>query len=104
MEVWHFGQTNAGGAGLDDAAAISLLSALGADAVNLKGVAGCQVVVLAPNFLFHFSNLGRKKFHRCATLGANHMVMAPPIVLMFVAGDAVVKRHRAGQAAIRQEL
>ena len=57
MEVLHLGQSNAAGAGvdgLDNSPAIALLSALSAHAVNLKSVAGRQIVMLAPNFLFQF--------------------------------------------------
>jgi hypothetical protein len=112
MELWHCGQTNAicvGVAGLDnfgsdDSPAIALLSALFAHAVDLKGVAGCQVVVLASDFPFQFPDLGRKEFNGGATFGAYHVVMAAPVVLMFVARDAVMKGDFAGQAAIGQEL
>jgi len=112
MEVWHLGQTNPVAAGFpgsddsgsDNSPAIVFLSALSAHTVDLKGVAGRQVMVLAPDFLLHFPNLGRKKFDGRAALCAHHVVMAPPVVLMFVAGDAVVKGHFAGQAAIRQKL
>jgi hypothetical protein len=107
MEVWHCGQTNSAGAGfagLNDTPPIALLSALFADTVDLKGVAGRQVVVLAPDFLFQFSDLGRKEFDGRTTLGAHHVVMAPPVVLMLVARDTVMKRHFAGQPAARKQF
>ena len=107
MELWHRGQTNAicvGVAGLDNSPAIALLSAFFAHTIDLKGVAGREVMVLAPNFLFQFPNLGRKEFDGRAALGAYHVVMAPPVVLMFVARDAVMKGNFAGQAAIGQQL
>src|SRR6266496_977127 len=104
MELWHCAQTNAICAltGLIGAAAIALLSALFADTVNLKGVAGGHEAMLAADLVLELANFGREKFHRGATLGAHHVVMAAPVVLMLVAGDAVVKCNFAGQAATGQ--
>ena len=58
----------------------------------------------AADFLFQLIDLLRKKLDRAAAFGANHVVMAAAIVLMLVAGNAVVERDFAGQAAFRQQL
>src|SRR5579864_7700772 len=96
------------GAGRDAASRSPLnrarLAALFADPVNLKGVARGQVVVSASDFLLQVANLGGKEFHRAATLGAHHVVMAAAIILMFVARNAVVKSHFAGQATFGKQL
>ena len=60
--------------------------------------------MFAADLVLELANLGREKLHRGAALGAHHVVMAAPVVLMLVAGDAVVKRNFAGQAATGQEL
>src|SRR5215471_10612434 len=107
MGVAHFGQTSSGAAAptaLDEAPAIVLLSTVFADAVDLECVAGGQVVVLAADGLFDFSNLGREEFDRRAALGADHVVMAASIVLVLVAGDAVVEGDFAGEAGFGQQL
>src|SRR5205085_1073593 len=82
----------------------AFLAAIFADAVNLKGMSSGDVMMLAPNLLFEFANFRREKFDRRAALGAHHVVMAAAIVLMLVAGDSVVERHFAGQAAISKQL
>src|ERR1035438_3572864 len=96
-------------AGLDKAASIRLLYIAGiaaffANAVNLKRVAGGNVMVLVSDLLFDFSDLLREKFDRCATLCAHHVVMTAPVVLVLVTRDAVMKRNFAGQAATREQF
>jgi hypothetical protein len=61
-------------------------------------------MVLASDFLFDFSNLLREKFNRSSALRAHHVVMAAPVVLVLIAGNAVVEGDLAGQAALRQQL
>ena len=58
----------------------------------------------APNFLFQLFHFVGKEFDRSATFSADHMVMAPPVVLVLVTGDAVVKRNFAGEAAFGQQF
>src|SRR5258708_27921541 len=75
-----------------------------AHSINLKRMPGGEVVVLATDFLFQFAHFLREKFHRASALGADHMVMAAPVVLMFVAGNAVMESDFASQAALRQQF
>jgi hypothetical protein len=60
--------------------------------------------VAAADFLFELIDFPGKEFHRTAALGAYHVVMAAAVVLMLVAGDAIVKGDFAGEAALRQQL
>src|ERR1039457_7083966 len=80
------------------------LLALTAEAVDLEGVAGGEVAVFAADLFFHLFDLRGKKLHRAAAAGADHVVMAAPVVLVLVAGDAVVEGDLAGQAALGQQL
>jgi len=91
---------------LDNSASIPLLriAAVFANPVDLKSVAGGDVVVLVSDLLLGLSHFFREKLDRSAALSADHMVMAAAIVLMFVTRDAVVKSDFAGQAATGQEL
>ena len=61
-------------------------------------------VVAAADFLLQLADFRREKLNRTAAIGADHVVMTATIVLVFVAGDPVVKSHFAGQAAFRQKL
>lgn len=79
-------------------------AALLADAIDLKGVARGRIMVPAPDFLLQVVHFPREKFHRTAALGADHMMMAAPVVLMLVAGDAVMERNFAGQPAFSQQF
>ena len=81
-----------------------LFAAVFADSVNLKGVAGREVVVLAADFLLELADFLGKEFDGAATVGADHVVMAAAVVLVLVAGDAVMEGDFAGQAALRQQL
>jgi hypothetical protein len=89
---------------LDKAPAIVLLPAFFADAVDLKCVSSGDKVMFAANLLFELPYFGREKFNRGAALGTHHVVMASPIVLMFVARDSVVKGDFAGQPAVGEQL
>jgi hypothetical protein len=80
------------------------LAAIFTNTVNLKSVTGSGVIVSASNFLLQLIYFVRKELHRTAALGTNHMVMAAPVVLMFIAGDAIVESDFAGQSAFRQQL
>src|ERR1022692_1923067 len=81
-----------------------LLLALAADAVDLESVAGGDVAVFAADLFFHLLDLRGEKLHRAAAPGADHVVMAAPVVRVLVAGDAVVEGDLAGQAAVGEEL
>ncbi len=74
------------------------------DTVHLESVAGGQVVVFASDLFFYFFDLRGEEFDRGAAFGADHVVMAAPIVLAFVTGDTVVKLHFAGEAAVGQQF
>jgi hypothetical protein len=83
---------------------IVLLAAVFADSIDLKGVTSSEVVVFAADLLLEASYFLRKEFDRTATTGADHVVMAAAVVLVLVAGDAVVEGDFAGQAAFGQQL
>jgi hypothetical protein len=83
---------------------VVFLAAVFADSIDLKTVPGCEVVVFVADFLFELADFRRKKFDRTAALRAHHMMVAATIVLMFVAGEAVVKRDFAGQTALGKQL
>ena len=77
-----------------------LFAAIFADTVDLESVAGGEVVILLADLLFQLTNLLRKKFHRTAAFRANHVMVAAPVVLMFVASDAIMKGHFTGKTAL----
>ena len=106
MELSQRGQYISGGrsAGLDEASPIVLLPAFFADAVNLECVAGGYEVMPASNLLLEFAHFRQEKFNRRAALRAHHVMVAAPVVLMFVAGNAIVEGHFTGQAAIGEQL
>lgn len=81
-----------------------LLAAVFADSVNLKRVPRGEVVILAPDLLLEFADFLREKFDGTAALRADHVVMAATVVLVFVAGDAVVEGDFAGQAALGEKF
>jgi hypothetical protein len=83
---------------------LALLAAILADAVDLKCMARSQVTVFSPNFLFQMAHFLGEKLHRTAALGANHVVMAAPVVLVLIAGDAVMECDFAGQSALGQQF
>ena len=55
--------------------------------------------MFASNLLLKTVDLRRKEFHGTATLGADHVMVTSPIVLMLIAGDPVVKGDFACQSA-----
>ena len=61
-------------------------------------------MVFASNLLLDFSDFLREKFDRSTALGTDHVVMAAPVVLVFVTRNAVVKGYFTGQSATRQKL
>jgi hypothetical protein len=75
-----------------------------ANPVDLKSVAGGEIAVLVPDFLLQAIDLLGKELHGTAAFRADHVMMTAAIVLMFEAGDAVVKGDFAGQSAPRQQL
>lgn len=81
-----------------------LLAAIFAHPVDLKGVAGGGVMVLASDLLLQVVHFGREKFYRTAALGTHHVMVAAPVVLVFEARNAIVKGDFAGQSALRQQL
>jgi hypothetical protein len=58
----------------------------------------------ASNFLFDLSNLLGKKFDRRAALGTYHVVMAAPVVLVFIARDAIMESNLARQTAAGEKF
>src|SRR5277367_2993515 len=67
-------------------------------------MSGGEVVVSAADFLLQLVDFMREKLNRTAALGAHHVVMAAPVVLMLEARDAVVKSDLAGQPALGQQF
>src|SRR5271166_4793046 len=82
----------------------ALLAAVFANTINLEGMTGRRVIVSAADFLLQLVHFAGKELHRTAAFGADHVVMAAPVVLMLVAGDAVVKGNFAGQSALGQQF
>jgi hypothetical protein len=80
------------------------LSALLADAVYLESVPRGCVLVSAPDLLLQLTHFLGEKFDRTAALRADHVMVAPPVVLMLVARNAIMERDFAGQSAFRQQL
>jgi len=94
---------------LDNAASNRLryidgVAAFFANAVDLESVTRGDVMVLASDLLFNFSDLFREKFDRRTALRAHHVVMVAAVVLMFITRDAIMKRNFAGQSATREQL
>ena len=79
-------------------------SAVFAHPVDLESVARSHVVILPSDLLLEVADFRGEEFDRTAAIGAHHVVMAAAIVLVLVAGNAVMKSNFAGQAALRQEL
>lgn len=63
-----------------------------------------DIAMPAPNLLFDLSNFLREELYRSAALCADHVMMTAPVVLMLVAGDAIMKGDLAGQPAACQQL
>ena len=83
---------------------IGLTLALLAGSVYLEGVASRAVMMLAPDFLLELADFGREEFDRTAAHRAHHVVMAAPVVLVFVASNSVVEGYLAGKAAFGKKL
>jgi hypothetical protein len=83
---------------------VVFLTAGFAHSIDLEGVAGSQIVIFAADFLLKVPNLLREKLDRTSTFRANHVVMAAAIVLVLVAGNAIVKGYLTGQAAFGEEF
>ena len=81
-----------------------LLAAILAEPINLKGVAGGGVMVPVSDLLLQAVDLGREKFYRTPAPGADHVMVAAAVVLVLLAGDAIMKSDLAGQAAFRQQF
>jgi len=90
----------AGIAGLPPVRGVAFLAAVFAEAVDLERVAGSEVVVLASDLALQLADFLRKKLHRTPATGADHVMVAPPVVLVLVAGYAIVKRDLAGESAL----
>ena len=86
------------------ASGVVLLSTFFANTVDLEGVAGSDIVILAPDLLLNISHFFCEKLHRTAALGANHVMVTAPVVLVFKPGDSVMKCNFAGQTALRQQF
>ena len=63
-----------------------------------------EVVVPASDFLLELADSPGKELDRTAAVGADHVVMAAPVVLVFVAGNAVMEGDLAGQSALGKQL
>src|SRR6266403_400190 len=81
-----------------------LFTAIFADAIYLKVVAGSLKVIFLPDLLLQLTDLRRKKLNRCAALRADHVVVVAAVELVFIAGHAIRKRNHAGQPALGQQL
>ena len=81
-----------------------LLAAVFANSIDLKCVPGGEVMVSAPDLLFQLADLGGEELDRAPAIGADHVVMATPVVLMFVAGDPVVEGDFARKATFGEQL
>src|ERR1700737_1509253 len=90
--------------GLHRAGRVVLLAAVFANPVNLKRVASREIAIFSADVLLQGVHLPREKFDRAAALGADHVVMAATVILMLVAGDAVVESDLTGESAFGQQL
>jgi len=59
-------------------------------------------MIFAADLLLQLADFRRKKLNRTAAIRANHVVMAATVVLMLVAGDAIMESNFAGQPAFSQ--
>ena len=72
------------------------LAAVFTNAVNLKGVTGGGVMVSASDLLLQVVHFLGEEFHGTAALRADHMMMATPVVLVLITGDAIMEGDFAG--------
>jgi hypothetical protein len=70
----------------------------------LESVTGGSVIVSVSDFLLQLLHFAGKKLHRTAALGADHVVMAAPVVLMLIPGDPIVESDLAGQSTLGKQL
>lgn len=75
-----------------------------ANTVDLEGMASGLVMVFAADFLLQAVHFRRKEFDGSAAVGADHVVMAAAVVLVFVASNPVVEGDFTGQSALGQQL
>ena len=61
-------------------------------------------MMFAAYLLFEFPHFGREKFNRGSAFGTHHVVVAAPVVLMFVARYSIVKGDFARQSTIGEKL
>lgn len=73
-------------------------------AVDLKSMSGRGKSVAASHVVFYALEFRREELDRTPTLGANHVVMAPTIVLVLVARDPIVKLDRGGKSALGKKF
>jgi len=83
---------------------VVLLAAVFANSINLKRVAGGEVVISTADLLLELTDFLGKELDGTATAGADHVVMAAAVVLVLVAGDAIVEGDFTGQAALGEQL
>ncbi len=79
-------------------------TAVGAESVDLEGVVSGKVVILPPDAPLQPVDLGREELDRSAAAGADHVMVAPAIVAMLEAGDAVGEIHFGGQTTLHQQF
>ena len=101
---FHRGADRGVRAALHDATGLGSLPAVFTNAVDLEGVAGSFVVVFVADLLPESFDFGGEELDRTAATGADHVVVAAAVVLMFVAGDAVMKGDFAGEATLGEQL
>ena len=75
-----------------------------AGSINLECMTSCLVMMFVANLSFQPVDFRGEKLDRTAAGHAYHMVMAPPVVLMLIAGDPIMKSDFTGQPAFRQEF
>jgi hypothetical protein len=90
--------------GSNHSSRIRLLSAVLAESIDLECVPRSFIVKLAADLLLRLVHFRRKEFHGAAAIGADHVVMTSAVVLMFVAGDAIVKSYFACQSTFCKKL
>ena len=89
---------------LKTGASVFPLAALFAEPINLESMASGFVMVLASDLLLDPVHFWREEFHRSTANGANHVVMAATVVLMFEPRYSIVERDFACQSAFGQKL
>ena len=89
---------------LDYATGGALLPTVLADAVDLEGMPGGLIVMLSPDFLLQFVDLGRKEFYGTAAFRADHVMMTAAIMLVLKAGYTVVESNFAGKSTLCKQF